>query len=597
MELNSVPQRPLAQGQVLSLLDLREHIAPYLSQSDLGNMCLVSKNWHQNWNPFYWRNIVRCTPADFALHGHLVRNIDMYTSKEHVISAVRDHCPSLRRLKLTDVKLKQESFKSYILGIQPIAAVASMSLTDEGSTSSAERAIKEQPTDRVESKQFSSEPEPCFKSGYLSNTLQSIELRVPHEVCEIMLPSLIRARKAGHLQGLRAFRMHAAVITYTCIEMPPIPDVYVKLSDIYAFLDSFPELTSFSTGNMNIWDDTQQEGALGEHEQLPAAEQQKLYNRLTDLQLKARSASILEKIASRIPNVTDLSVHLAGSSNIVQINQHYPHLKSLTVDTSSHSDYGRRVDDNDLESQRRDFKYWIQLFQGLPHLESFNATYTALPLVVLESLATSCPSLKRLHLGYGCDVSIPGVKLVLRHRTGLTNLHLDCTLSPEFLANDELWRSPLETLCIKGVHITSDKDFDFFRYRMRSLPRLRSLTVMEAFRMPVRALLDPDEYNDQTTTDTNLTTVSSIQHDAGESNDHGHGGERLPATTSAPVFSSSIAYPNLEILRLEWFRDPSEEVLWNVLYQMPCLRSLQLMEKYTEVAIQQARRRFQQMMT
>ncbi|KAF9290509.1 hypothetical protein BGZ68_006883 [Mortierella alpina] len=570
------------QDRALALQELREHIGSYLSRRDLGALCLVSKGWHQDWNPVFWNSV--CQPKDwtidFASNGHLIRNLDLKTSKQPVLGGIRDHCRHLRHLKLTSYKLTPEIFKECIMGLPPAKKAPAPDTMDQATTSCTPSA-----------------QEPCFdRSAYLCNSLHTLDLRVAPEVCEIMLPWLTRAGKAGQLQGLRSFAMVPAVITYTCIIMDPEPERFVKLSDIYAFLDAFPALTEFSTGDMKILDDTQPR-----HNEAPTAigiscareasigtAQRRMFPSISSLQLLVEHDAIFEDVASRMPNVTKLSLHLAGSSNIIPaIRQHYPSLKLLAVDMSSHSKSYRPFADEDIEGQRREFRDWIDLFQGLPQLESLSTQETTLPLTVVESLARSCQNLKQLRFGYNTYLSVLGLEVLLRSCTKLKAIRLeDQTLSASFIANDDLWKSPVETLYLDQVCLRTEQDMDNFRRRIRLLTTLRSLTFNGSSCLSARVLLEPHEYgltplNQESSFNTDATHAAAERDDA--SCDVSCEQIHASNTTSA---HNTIAYPNLETLSIEWFKDPllsdSKEAFSKMLDHMPCLRSLVLVRNFTE---------------
>ncbi|KAF9982624.1 hypothetical protein BGZ75_005921 [Mortierella antarctica] len=593
------PNQPRNQDRALALQELREHIGSYLSRSDLGALCLASKAWHQDWNPTYWKSV--CKPktltVDFASNGHLIRNLELRTSKQLVLSAIRDHCHNLRQLKLTSHKLTAETFKECIMGWPP--------------TTTATSGEEQETPEQANVADIPSALEPCFdKSAYLSNSLHTLDLRTGPEACEIMLPWLTRARKAGQLQGLRSFSMIPAVITYTCITMDPEPERFVKLSDIYAFLDAFPALTEFSTGDMKIMDDTQPK-----HKEAPTTTRGTsytpkqasvaggvtepcVYPSICSLQLHVEYDALFEKVASRIPNITKLSVHLAGSSNIIPaIREHYPSLKMLAVDMSSHSKYYQPFADEDIEGQRREFKDWIDLFQGLPHLESLSTQFTSLPLTVMESLASSCPRLEQLRFGYGTFLSVLGLESLLRSCTRLKDIRVDDqTLPASIIAMDEFWKSPVETLYLDQVYLRTEQDMDNFRRRIRQLPTLRSLTFNGCSCLSARVLLEPHEYGlasvgQESNVNTDTTQAAKTRDDGASCDEEG---EPMCANT-INSYSNTIAYPNLEKLSIEWFKDPllceSDEAFSKLLDHMPCLRSLVLVQDFTEEKLHQVRKR------
>ncbi|KAF9966106.1 hypothetical protein BGZ70_003268 [Mortierella alpina] len=583
--MNSTPhlahqKKPRSQDRALALQELREHIGSYLSRCDLGALCQASRRWHRDWNPVYWKDVhqPKDRTVDFASNGHLIRSLELTTTKQPVLSAIRDYCHHLRHLKLTSYKLTPEMFKECIMGLPPTAAAETVQ--------AQETSVQANPKD------IPPALEPCFyKSAYLSNSLRTLNLRMEPEVCEIMLPWLTRAKKAGHLQGLRSFTVAPAVITYTCIMMDPEPERFVKLSDIYAFLDAFPALTALSTGDMKI---------INENKEAPTYQRTELqvYPSISSLQLHVEHDALFEDVASRIPNVTKLSVYLAGSSNIIPaIRQHYPGLKMLAVDMSSHSEYYRPFADEDIEGQRREFKDWIDLFQGLPHLESLSTRYTSLPWTVMESLAKSCPRLEQLRFGYNTFLSVLGLKSLLRSCTRLKSIHVeDQALSASIVANDDLWKSPVETLYLDQVLLKTEQDMDNFRRRIRLLPTLRSLTFKGCSCLSARVLLEPQEYalaSAGQTSNPNTDTDAKATRERDEATCDGAGESKR--AKEMDISFSTIAYPNLENLSIEWFKGPlfsdSTEAFSTMLDHMPCLRYLVLDRDYTEEDLRQVRRR------
>ncbi|CAO3563513.1 unnamed protein product [Mortierella alpina] len=555
-------RQPRSQDRALALQELREHIGSYLSRSDLGALCQVSKGWHQDWNPLYWKIVhqPKVSTVDFASSGHLIKSLELATTKQPVLCAIRDRCHQLRHLRLTSYKLTPEMFKECIMGSPPVTA--------------AETVQAQETSVQAKTGDIPPALEPCFyRSAYLSNSLHTLNLRTGPEVCEIMLPWLTRAKQAGYLQGLRSFTMAPAVITYTCIVMDPEPERYVKLSDIYAFLDAFPALTAFSTSEMKIINDVQLK-----YKEVPTSQgasntttvnsvasgptHPRVYPSIISLQLHVGHEALFQDFACRMPNVTKLSVYPAGSSNIIPaIRQHYPGLKMLAVDMSCHPEYYKPFAEADIEGQRREFKDWIDLFQGLPHLESLSTRYTSLPLTVMESLASSCPKLEQLRFGYGTLLSVPGLESLLRSCTQLKDIHVeDQALSASIIANDDLWKSPVETLYLdQGCSCLS-----------------------------ARVLLEPHEY-----------ALASVDQGSGPITDTDtkatREGSEPMRSKKMDISSNTIAYPCLEKLSIEWFKDPlfsdSSEAFSTMLNHMPCLRSLVLDRDFTEEEVHQVRRR------
>lgn len=580
------PCQSHAQRQVLSLQELRQHIAPFLGLSDLLACCQVSKQWHQDWNPFLWKNVNKKVPQDFSRYGHLVKNLHLRMSSYPVTSggvaaSIRDSCLNMRSVSLTHYGWTLPQFENGVLGI-PSASPLSLPAAKQDMSIEAVR--------QVQVNSFYSPPE---RNGFLSNSLHSLSLCMPPLVCDVILPRLTQARMAGSLQGLRSFTMYQAILYYTCIDVEVTPPCILKISTVFEFLDTFPELTSFSTADISIMNDTYQ-----------AVQSQQIREHVYIVKLDISPATDreFELLATKIPHVVDLSIRPRGSSNLLPIiQQHYPGLTSFACRTRDHIDACIIVDDNNLETQKNKFKDWVQLLRGLSNLERFTAC-AVLPFIVLESLALFCPKLEFFKANDEF-VSLRGVRFMLQHSTALKHLVIPETAwQADFFKDDGLpWKAPLETLHVDHVGLHNDGESeDSFRNRIRQLTRLRSLRIAYAGTMTARSFLDEDdlrsaaaekryfvpkvketeEWSDDDDDDWN-DSVSNCRTWIDSVNIVGDTDE-----SESGDFTLIPHYPCLEELTLRYFPKVSVEgTHWRMMDIMPRLRSLRMDKTFRKMDI------------
>ncbi|KAI8599578.1 hypothetical protein EDD21DRAFT_156603 [Dissophora ornata] len=205
--MNATQPQPLqqpqesAQQRVFALPELRDHIGFFLSPTDIRPCTLVSKQWHQDWTPIYWKDIQHVCPWNLASFGHLVQHLDLRrttsflrtaTTFKH-LTVIQRHCQNLRSLKLMDFIIEPAEFKAFVMGISTTSAAAA----DSSSTVSKETDLTTGIT--------SGYTDTMARNGYLSNSLQLLELHFPPDSCALILPWLIQAKRAGQLQQLRSF--------------------------------------------------------------------------------------------------------------------------------------------------------------------------------------------------------------------------------------------------------------------------------------------------------------------------------------------------------------------------------------------------------
>jgi len=597
-----------AQQLVLSLQELRQLIASLLSSKDHLACCQVSRQWHQDWSPFYWKDVIRRIPKDFSRYGHLIRNLDLRFDSylADTLTGIRTHCLGLRSLKLVGRACTQLEFDVGVLGIHsaplssPIAPKAKQG-TDE--------AVSQDPMNNPFHATLG-------RNGFLSNSLHSLNLAMPPKICDVILPRLTQARRAGLLQDLRSFCMGQMIIFYTCIEVEPTLPCTLKISTVLEFLDAFPELISFSTTDITIVDDTEADISKlmispPSIDQAPSAQhcQAQARPNIVKLHVSPATPQGFKLLATKMPNVVDLALQPRGSGNLLPlILQYYPTLTSLALYMDYHNGAYDRVDESDLESLKDKYKDWIQLFQGLPNLEHLKSRLVGLPYVVLKTITQSCPKLKSFS-AIEQTTSIRGVQYLLRHSTTLKVLILSENCDTSFFSDDgQPWKAPLETLHLEDVTLTEDQGQDTFRNRIRQLTRLRSLKVGYAGRMSIRSILDPDDCrladaekrplppkagenaegwkaidgvthssNDDSTSRNNIASASTKDGDIGG----------LIDGDMAPV----VHYPCLEELKLSYFPKVSTQgAYWRVVDTMPRLRSLKLDKKLNEDDILEMRK-------
>ncbi|KAF9359159.1 hypothetical protein BGX26_013012 [Mortierella sp. AD094] len=244
------------------------------------------------------------------------------------------------------------------------------------------------------------------------------------------------------------------------------------MSDILTFLDEFPDLETFSTGDIQITDDS---GAY-----CPEIHQKQNQYRLTNLEIAPKTPSMFESLVSRMPRLTDLSIHSIGTINLLPSAQQYcPNLTSLMLDMYDH--YYPTNNDPSLD-QKKKYKDWILLFQALPKLEQFRGISVPMPMVVLEALAKSCPRLKLLKAYDDSTLTGPGVSFLLQNCLALKDLFLEQYYYADLFKGNQPWKAPLENLHFDAVILRSDEENDLFgngcvNYRSSNHSRLNMLLI------------------------------------------------------------------------------------------------------------------------
>ncbi|KAF9960996.1 hypothetical protein BGZ65_011409 [Modicella reniformis] len=563
--MNSVGQQHQSQSQRLALQELGCHIASFLAPEDIFACCLVSKQWYQDWNPLYWKDVIRKVPKDLSRHGHLIRNLDLsFSQPSDKLARVREHSLNLRSLKLTGYGFTRSNFEEEVLGIRS-APTAEAEVTEEGLQDLENPFILN----------------PGHRNAYLSNTLHSLELSVPPEVCSVLLSRLAQARRAGLLQGLRSFKGRQAIVYYTCIEVDYPESCTQEISNILAFLDTFPELTSFSLLNLNIVRDT------GEITAKPICIGREYVN-ITKLEICPNSLQEFEVLATKMPNVVELLLQPKESNLIPVIQQHFSNLTSLSFYMDDHEYSYDLVDDYDIASQRDIYKDWIQLFSELPNLEKFKTRMIFMPQLVLESLARSCPKLKSFK-AVEQFTSLLGVQFMLRCCTALKDLHVSMVCPDDFfIDNHQPWKAPLENLHLAEVSLKYSEGVDMFRKRIRHWTRLKSLRIGHAFSMSIKSLLDSEDcraVSEETRSFLPWTEELYDKEDGSNRSRNRDSIDLIYSVSNAKGSRSGCAapavvaphYPCLEELILECVPKVSPEgIYWRMVDIMPRLRSLQL---------------------
>ncbi|KAF9202411.1 hypothetical protein BGZ49_007425 [Haplosporangium sp. Z 27] len=434
-------------------------------------------------------------------------------------------------------------------------------------------------------------PNPFIKdleaeNGFLSNSLNSVELYLPPAVCEVLIPRFIQARRAGRLQNLTCFHMGSAIIHYTCIEIPLPKTCYLKMSDILVFLNEFSNLESFSTGDMETIDDCGENEAIYttkpesiDNDLISASNQERYQEqkeyRLMKLEITPSSSRMFERLVSKMSRLTSLSLYFVGTINLLPaIQKHCQNLTSLALDMSAHYYPNDPIDDLNPDQEQK-YKDWILLFKALPKLERFAGSSVSMPTVVLKTLATSCPNLKYFRACEDSILATSGVSFLLQNCLALKDLILEQHYNIDLFGGDQAWKAPLENLHFDVVKLFNEEENDCFRKRIYQLPKLKSLKIAYASKMSIRAILNPNDKDSEVVGEPlaqDLATPSDgrISHD---------------------IIAPNAPCPNLEILALGYFSEKSYEMFLKIVDSMPRLQSLIIGEQYSREAIMSARNR------
>ncbi|KAG0087753.1 hypothetical protein BGZ92_007014 [Podila epicladia] len=357
-----IPPVPMAT-KVIAIPELHAEIASHLRIYHLASCALVSKQWHQFWNPYVWSSIINRHPDAHgcARYGHLVRYFQTVLYGEGIraidmtpisLDVVRQHCLEMTTVNLLSYSISLDDFGRRVMDIRDLSTPT-------------ECRIDMEPNSGVL-------PPRAVPNGFLSNTIQSLTLTLPYDIGRSVLHWIVLAGRRGQLQGLVKLKfMGASVLS---ISQP----LEVLASDVQACPLLFPDLREYST-SLSIGDLEEDAGYMysgGEKERQSSLQTLSLFS--------LSSSTVLPFILRPLHSLDTLMIGGTTMQPILaQIPRHCPHL--------THFEYIGRFD-------RLSASLWIDFLAAYPRLTNLRLNKTDLADDVVLSLPKSCPSLQRLIL-------------------------------------------------------------------------------------------------------------------------------------------------------------------------------------------------------
>ncbi|KAF9293100.1 hypothetical protein BGZ74_011851 [Mortierella antarctica] len=451
--------------KVIAIPELRAEIASHLRIYHLASCALVSKQWHDFWNPHVWSSIINRHPHDHGCgrYGHLVRHFQAVLYGEGIraidmtpisLDVVRQHCRDLKTVNLLSYSISLEEFGRRIMNIRDLSS----------------------PGSRIDTEPISGVlPPRAVPNGFLSNTIQSLTLTLPYDIWRSVHHWIVLAGRQGQLQGLVKLKLMGANVL--SISQSP----KVSASDVQACPLLFPDLREYST-SLSVGDLEEDVGDMygGEEGGRP---------RLQTLSLSSLSSSAVLPFILR-PLHTLETLMIGGTTMqpiLAQIPRLCPHL--------IHFEYIGQFD-------RLGASLWIDFLAAYPRLTNLRLNKTDLADAVVLSLPRSCPSLQRLILPRQVSqitwqsvsalvenlaqlrvlsveaLTIPGEFFGTRVHQDITGTGVGGSVIMEVVLKPWACQSTLQELTLHNVFLSNGADdYALLRQRLWSLRRLRKLGI------------------------------------------------------------------------------------------------------------------------
>lgn len=453
---------PVPMGsKVLAIPELHTEIASNLLIYDYANCALVSRQWHDFWNPYVWCSIDKRNPQDqhCVRYGHLVRRFHAVLLAQGLratamvpisLDVVRQVCLELKTVTLISYTVPVEDFGRRIMDIVDFSAPsteATGSNLSEMKRIGVPRAVP---------------------NGFLSNTIQSLTFTLPHDVGISALHWIVLAGRQGRLQGLQEFKL--AGVNFRSHETA----LKVSANDIHACTVLFPDLREFSVsmsiGDPNLDQDTHSGGQS-------VLQKLKLYS--------LWSSTALPFILRPLHSLDSLTIGGESAETfLTQIPRHCPNLTRFTY-LGPH--------DNIVPS------LWIEFLTAYPGLTHLGLYDTSITDATVFFLARTCPSLQdvvlpRLETG----ITWQAVSALVENLAQLQVLIVTSRMVPgdffgtrmdqeatsggesEAVVVFKPWacQNTLQELVLRKVELKKGvDDYALFRQRMSSLKRLTKLSI------------------------------------------------------------------------------------------------------------------------
>ncbi|KAG0021871.1 hypothetical protein BGZ81_008749 [Podila clonocystis] len=462
---------PMA-NKVIAIPELHAEIASHLRIYHVASCALVSKQWHHFWNPYVWASIIDRHPEDqyCARYGHLVRHFHTVLLGQGMratamtpisLDVVRQRCLDMKTVALLSYSVPLEDFGRRIMDIRDVSPLNGCHPGMEPISGVVPQAVP---------------------NGFLSNTIQSLTLTLPHNVGRSALHWIVLAGRQGQLQGLVQLKLIG--VNIQSFEQPP----KVSASDIQACPLLFPDLREFST-SLNVIDSDKNEGDMYSGRRGGGCGRQSGLQTLSVTALWSSTA--LPFILRPLNSLGSLTI---GGTTVepflAQIPRHCPRLTRF--------EYIGRLD-------RLGAPLWINFLAAYGRLTHLRISRTVLADAVVLSLPRSCPSLQNLILPREVSqITWRAVSALVEHLAQLrvlnaealaipgeffgTHVHLDATeeegeeggrsRTSEVVLKPWACKDTLQELTLHNVVLLyGADDYALFRQRMWSLRRLKKLGI------------------------------------------------------------------------------------------------------------------------
>lgn len=451
---------PMA-SKVLAIPELHAEIASNLLIYDYASCALVSKQWHDVWNPYVWSSIVNRNPQDqhCVRYGHLVRHFHAVFLAQGLqatamtpisLDVVRQVCLELKTVVLVSYTVPAEDFGRRIMDITEIPAPITEATGSDLSK-----------TDRIGVPRRVS-------NGFLSNSIQSLTLTLPHEVGISALHWIVLAGRQDRLQGLQEFKLTG--VNFRSYETA----LKVSANDIHACTVLFPDLCKFSV-SMSIGDpDPDQDTHIGGQSVLQKLKLSSLW-----------SSTALPFILRPLHSLNSLTIGgISAQLFLTQIPRHCPNLTRFTY-LGRHDDIVPSL--------------WIEFLAAYPGLTHLGLYDTSITDAMVFFLAWNCPSLQDLVLPWlETGITWQAVSALVENLAQLqvlivtphkipgdffgTRVDQEATdgRGSEAVVVFKPWacQNTLQELVLCRVELKNGvDDYALFRQRMWSLKRLKKLSI------------------------------------------------------------------------------------------------------------------------
>ncbi|KAG0048348.1 hypothetical protein BGZ83_006673, partial [Gryganskiella cystojenkinii] len=494
---------------LFSIFEICSHIALFLCyhrNRDLHALTLVCRQFHQSFNPLLWKTLninidlpitvfrqgeLQCfprsrhkqQPTDKALStlGHLVRVFKLTVFKENASTYILDlmqlHCKNLVNVKITNLFMTVQEFNDQIMDSPSALSDLELLFLDGDNVNTATLNSHDNNSTNLNNRVYRDH-------GLLSNTITSLQFELAPSVIREVFDQLIQVRNESD-QEVLANLVHFRVV---CEELKLQTEAEVRetkelsLFTVHAFLNTFPNLETLSTGFMLVTDGTSRRTTeIGESEAPPQSLGHAWFShRLQSLDLTPDNPWVLlslllrtrersrATLSSSPPEITSKATRTTSSLEFKGLRKlglgyfldnspmaavgafglsELEHL-SFTFQGQRAQDASRLVLDNDQNL--------VSFWKTLPRLRVFKTSAMLLSAEACRSLVECCPRLAKIECT-GLYQRAPVIRAdwggpleMMRGGAGLRTLDISHHVGVRFFHRLMRHPSPLATLLAKG---------------------------------------------------------------------------------------------------------------------------------------------------